>query len=121
MRKTSKDIIKWARSLLDDINGNYEFYERKASFFNLLDKFKEVEETVQKGGLIQDLNGNWCKNGDDIVFPAYSGLTLKIGEADPNQGFFDGRKATGILRRDYQHRRFVFKTDFFTGRDNDYE
>lgn len=117
MRQKSKDLIELVKTALSCLDKNNMRQKDRIDAIRLLNKFEQVEETVQKGGMIQDLNGEWCKDGDGIAFPGYSGLTLKIGETDPNRGFFYGRKAYGTLKWDYQHRKFVFKTDFFTGRD----
>ena len=72
MKKETKKLIAWIKKILKNCENNHsiedseDYLINEASAICLLDKFIEVEKLLTKGGIIRDIYGKLCKDGDKI-------------------------------------------------------
>lgn len=98
MTEEAKNTIDWIKKILKDgetrhsiEESDYEANEQSA--INLLDKIENLEKYLQLGGLIQDVNKKWCKNGDHVIIYGCG----EFGEA--------------VIKWDFDDRKFYYLLD----------
>lgn len=69
MKLSTKETVEWIKEVLKRPHiqdENTDYFRHKAAANAFLDKLPELENTLSRGGIIQDSHGNLCKDGDRI-------------------------------------------------------